>query len=109
MGLLAVLSARVPWVGTVKCAIQKQTSALAIRVKMEPLAPMATTPTLANVMLATRETIVPTRWIRAAQVLALTTGLAALEKMALQNVNAQADILATLVRLRRMSASRSLA
>ena len=83
MGLLAVLCARVPWVGTVMCAIPKRMSALAIRVKMELLAPMATMPTLASVMLATRETIVPTRWTCAAQILVYTTERAALDKMAL--------------------------
>ena len=105
MGLLAVLCARVPWVGTVTCAIQKRTSVLAIRAQMEVLVPTVTTPTLVHVTPVTRGTTAERLWIRARQILAKTVGHAALGMMVLQIAHVQQATLATCVRLTEMIAN----
>ena len=104
MGLLAMLRARVPWVGTVLCAVLKLTSVVAIRVQMEELVPTATTPTLVRVTLATPGTTVKRSWIRASQTLANTVGHA-LELMVPQRAPVRTDILVTCVMLTSMSAN----
>jgi hypothetical protein len=105
MGLLAVLCAHVPWVGTVRRAKQKRTSVTAIHAQMEALVPTATTPTLVRVTLATQGITAKGSWIRARQTLAKTVGHAALEMLVLQRALVQQDTLVTCVILTSMTAS----
>lgn len=105
MGLLVVLCAHVPWVGTVRRAKQKRTSVTAIHAQTEAFVPTATTPTLVRVTLATQGITAKGSWIRARQTLANTVGHAAPEMMVPQRALVQQDTLVTCVVLTPMTAS----